>query len=66
MNKILKHSWEKIDFLTWKCKKCSCIKQKILNNPAFKNKPHQYFYYRSGEQFSGLPECKSVINSDKI
>ncbi len=64
--KIIKHSWVKVGFLIWKCRKCSCIKRKILNNPAFKKTPYQYFYSRNDKQFPGLPECKSIIHSDKI
>jgi len=64
--KILKHSWKNTGFLTWMCTRCNCTKQKILNNPASKSNPHQYFYYRNGVQLAGLPECKSIIHSDKI
>ena len=58
--RIIKHSWQSIGFLKWKCKRCGCEKHRIINTA------YLYYYYRSGIQLCGLPECKSLMNCDNI
>ena len=70
MSKLIKHKWIKDGFLKWKCIICGCIKQKdpdtYYNASSWRIKLPMFWYFRSGQQLAGLPECKSIFHNDKI
>lgn len=70
MSKLIKHKWKLIRFGEFECIICGCMKMKIARNFSISSKLlksiPQYFYFRSGQQLSGLPECKIIFHNDKI
>ncbi len=57
--KLIKHSWIKLSFGTYKCTKCDCIKQHVPEYIAVNltRRGPMLWYFRNGKQLAELPQC---------
>jgi len=59
--KKVRHIWEKIGFLRFRCTKCGCVKERV------RDAVHMYFYYdEMGYSLPNQPNCKTTFNNDKF